>query len=219
MEANKSNIYFILNGKKQFVIPVYQRTYSWRYEQCNRLWNDIIDMQKNNKEGHFVGSIVNIGESVTPTNVQKFLLIDGQQRLTTLTLLLIALRNYILKENSENIEVNPDEISNDLLINLYGKENDKYKIFLTQTDRDILIKLIDNVPIDETTNSNILKNYNYFYQQIARKEISVSQIYQGIGKLQIVNITLESGKDDPQAIFESLNSTGLDLKDSDLIRN
>lgn len=219
MEANKSNIYFILNGKKQFVIPVYQRTYSWRYEQCNRLWNDIIDMQKNNKEGHFVGSIVNIGESVTPTNVQKFLLIDGQQRLTTLTLLLIALRNYILKENSENIEVNPDEISNDLLINLYGKENDKYKIFLTQTDRDILIKLIDNVPIDETTNSNILKNYNYFYQQIARKEISVSQIYQGIGKLQIVNITLERGKDDPQAIFESLNSTGLDLKDSDLIRN
>ena len=99
MDANKGNINLILNGEKQFIVPVYQRTYSWRYEQCNRLWNDIVNMQKNKKEGHFVGSIVNIGENVTPTDVQKFLLIDGQQRLTTLTLLLIALRNYIINES------------------------------------------------------------------------------------------------------------------------
>ena len=104
MDANKGNINLILNGEKQFIVPVYQRTYSWRYEQCNRLWNDIVNMQKNKKEGHFVGSIVNIGENVTPTDVQKFLLIDGQQRLTTLTLLLK--NKYAIGENKYKIYLN-----------------------------------------------------------------------------------------------------------------
>ncbi len=94
MEAVKSNVFLILDGKKQFVIPVYQRMYSWRGEQCERLWSDIVAMQKAGRDGHFVGSIVNIGEKVQPTGFQKFMIIDGQQRLTTLTLLLIALRDY-----------------------------------------------------------------------------------------------------------------------------
>ena len=130
MDANKGNINLILNGEKQFIVPVYQRTYSWRYEQCNRLWNDIVNMQKNKKEGHFVGSIVNIGENVTPTDVQKFLLIDGQQRLTTLTLLLIALRNYIINELSGKGQVNPDRITEVLLKNKYAIGENKYKIYL-----------------------------------------------------------------------------------------
>ena len=91
MDATKGNIYSILNGNKQFLIPVYQRYYSWDIEQCRRLWNDIVDMQKKNKQGHFVGSIVNIAEQAMPTGVQKYMIIDGQQRMTTLTLLLIAL--------------------------------------------------------------------------------------------------------------------------------
>ena len=123
MDANKGNINLILNGEKQFIVPVYQRTYSWRYEQCNRLWNDIVNMQKNKKEGHFVGSIVNIG-------VQKFLLIDWQQRLTTLTLLLIALRNYIINELSGKGQVNPDRITEVLLKNKYAIGENKYKIYL-----------------------------------------------------------------------------------------
>ena len=94
MDATKANIYAILNGNKQFLIPIYQRYYSWETEQCSRLWNDIVDMQKNNKAGHFVGSIVNIAEQALPIGVQKYMIIDGQQRLTTLTLLLIALRDY-----------------------------------------------------------------------------------------------------------------------------
>lgn len=94
MDATKGNIYAILNGNKQFLIPVYQRYYSWETEQCSRLWNDIVDMQKKDKVGHFVGSIVNIAEQAMPTGVQKYMIIDGQQRLTTLSLLLIALRDY-----------------------------------------------------------------------------------------------------------------------------
>ena len=180
MDANKGNINLILNGEKQFIVPVYQRTYSWRYEQCNRLWNDIVNMQKNKKEGHFVGSIVNIGENVTPTDVQKFLLIDGQQRLTTLTLLLIALRNYIINELSGKGQVNPDRITEVLLKNKYAIGENKYKIYLTRADRDILKHLIDNNSIIPQVNSNILKNYLYFYKQIERKELTVEEIYEAI---------------------------------------
>ena len=85
MEARKGNIYEILNGNNQFLIPIYQRYYSWDIEQCKRLWNDIVDLHKKNKNGHFVGSIVNIAEQAMPTGVHKYMIIDGQQRITTLT--------------------------------------------------------------------------------------------------------------------------------------
>lgn len=104
MDATKGNIYSILNGNKQFLIPVYQRYYSWENEQCARLWNDIVEMQKKGKVGHFVGSIVNIAEQAMPTGVQKYMIIDGQQRLTTLSLLLIALRDYAEAHPDDNIE-------------------------------------------------------------------------------------------------------------------
>lgn len=84
MDARKGNIYEILNGNKQFLIPVYQRFYSWDIDQCKRLWNDIVEMQRKGKVGHFVGSIVNIAEQAMPTGVQKYMIIDGQQRMTTL---------------------------------------------------------------------------------------------------------------------------------------
>lgn len=100
MDARKGNIYEILNGNKQFLIPVYQRFYSWDIDQCKRLWNDIVEMQRNGKAGHFVGSIVNIAEQVMPTGVQKYMIIDGQQRMTTLTLLLLVLRDYAIKKFS-----------------------------------------------------------------------------------------------------------------------
>ena len=83
MDARKGNIYEILNGNKQFLIPDYQRFYSWDIDQCKKLWNDIVDMQKKEKAGHFVGSIVNIAEQAMPTGVQKYMIIDGQQRMTT----------------------------------------------------------------------------------------------------------------------------------------
>lgn len=218
MDARKGNIYEILNGNKQFLIPVYQRYYSWDKEQCERLWNDIVDMQKKGKVGHFVGSIVNIAEQAMPTGVQKYMIIDGQQRMTTLTLLLLALRNYAVK-NPEDATINARRIDNMLLKNEYENGDEHYKLLLTETDRDILMSLVEDKPIPESTKSKLLDNYTFFFGKITDKELQPAEVYESIGKLQIVNITLDRSVDDAQAIFESLNSTGKELSESDLIRN
>ena len=218
MDATKGNIYAILNGNKQFLIPVYQRYYSWDIEQCKRLWNDIVEMQKKNKQGHFVGSIVNIAEKAMPTGVQKYMIIDGQQRMTTLTLLLIALRDYAVS-HPEDTTINSKRIDNMLLKNEYESGDERYKLLLTETDRDILVNLVEDKPIPEDTNSRLLANHKFLCDQIATKKLSPAEIYESIGKLQIVNITLDRDVDDAQAIFESLNSTGKELSESDLIRN
>lgn len=218
MDATKGNIYTILNGNKQFLIPVYQRYYSWETEQCSRLWKDIVDMQKKDKVGHFVGSIVNIAEQAMPTGVQKYMIIDGQQRLTTLSLLLIALRNYA-EEHPEDGTINARRIDNMLLKNEYEEGDERYKLLLTETDRDLLISLVEKKPISDPGLSRILPNYEFFVGKIADMELQPKDIYEAIGKLQIVNITLDREVDDAQAIFESLNSTGKELSESDLIRN
>ena len=218
MDARKGNIYEILNGNKQFLIPVYQRFYSWDIDQCKRLWNDIVEMQRKGKVGHFVGSIVNIAEQAMPTGVQKYMIIDGQQRMTTLTLLLLALRDYAIK-NPSDTTINARRIDNMLLKNEYESGDERYKLLLTETDRDILISLVEEKPIAEGTRSRLIENYNFFAGKLADKEIQPAEVYESIGKLQIVNITLDRAVDDAQAIFESLNSTGKELSESDLIRN
>ena len=218
MDARKGNIYEILNGNKQFLIPVYQRYYSWDVEQCKRLWNDIVEMQKKGKQGHFVGSIVNIAEQAMPTGVQKYMIIDGQQRMTTLTLLLLALRDYATN-NPEDKTINARRIDNMLLKNEYESGDERYKLLLTETDRDVLIGLVEGKPISGTARSRLLDNYHYSTGKIADNELQPAEIYESIGKLQIVNITLDRTMDDAQAIFESLNSTGKELSESDLIRN
>lgn len=218
MDARKGNIYEILNGNKQFLIPVYQRYYSWDIEQCKRLWNDIVEMQKKGKAGHFVGSIVNIAEQAMPTGVQKYMIIDGQQRMTTLSLLLLALRDYAIK-NPKDTTINARRIDNMLLKNEYESGDERYKLLLTETDRDILMRLVEEKPIPDDTRSKLLDNYKFFAGKIADKELQPAEVYESIGKLQIVNITLDRSVDDAQAIFESLNSTGKELSESDLIRN
>lgn len=218
MDARKGNIFEILNGNKQFLIPVYQRYYSWDIEQCRRLWNDIVDMQKRNKAGHFVGSIVNIAEQAMPTGVQKYMIIDGQQRMTTLTLLLLALRDYAI-QHPEDTTINSRRIDNMLLKNEYEVGDERYKLLLTETDRDILIRLVESKPIPDGTKSRLIDNYKFFSGKIADRDLQPAEIYESIGKLQIVNITLDRTMDDAQAIFESLNSTGKELSESDLIRN
>lgn len=218
MDARKGNIYEILNGNKQFLIPVYQRYYSWDIEQCKRLWNDIVEMQKKGKAGHFVGSIVNIAEQAMPTGVQKYMIIDGQQRMTTLSLLLLALRDYAIN-NPEDTTINARRIDNMLLKNEYESGDERYKLLLTETDRDILMRLVEEKPIPDDTRSKLLDNYKFFAGKIADKELQPAEVYESIGKLQIVNITLDRSVDDAQAIFESLNSTGKELSESDLIRN
>ena len=218
MDARKGNIFEILNGNKQFLIPVYQRFYSWEIEQCKRLWNDIVDMQIKGKVGHFVGSIVNIAEQAMPTGVQKYMIIDGQQRMTTLTLLLLALRDYATC-NPDDKTINARRIDNMLLKNEYEIGDERYKLLLTETDRDVLISLVESKPVPEQVKSRLMDNYKFFVAKIASKELLSAEIYESIGKLQIVNITFERSVDDAQAIFESLNSTGKELSESDLIRN
>lgn len=218
MDARKGNIYEILNGNKQFLIPDYQRFYSWDLEQCKRLWGDIVEMQKKGKTGHFVGSIVNIAEQAMPTGVQKYMIIDGQQRMTTLTLLLLALRDYSIA-NPQDTSINSKRIDNMLLKNEYESGDERYKLLLTQTDRDILISLVECKPIPEGTVPRLLNNYDFFAGKIKDMDLAPAEVYESIGKLQIVNITLDRAVDDARAIFESLNSTGKELSESDLIRN
>ncbi|MDR1355724.1 MAG: DUF262 and DUF1524 domain-containing protein [Propionibacteriaceae bacterium] len=216
MNAFKSNIYKYLGGTCQYLIPPYQRTYSWEREQCARLWSDIVNLHTTHREGHFVGSIVRIDEDSAAGSTLA-MIIDGQQRLTTLTLLLVALRDYAMAHS--DCGVNPNKISDTLLLNQYETGNAKYKLLLTQSDRDTLIKKIESVPIPDTLKSRVLNNYSFFLEQIGKGEMVPSDLYDAVGKLQIVDIVLDRQYDDPQAIFESLNSTGMDLKDSDLIRN
>lgn len=216
MNAFKSNIYKYLGGTCQYRIPLYQRTYSWEKEQCARLWNDIVNIHHTQREGHFVGSIVRIDEASTAGSTLA-MIIDGQQRLTTLTVLLIALRDYAA--GNSGCGVNPNKITDTLLLNQYETGISKYKLLLTQSDRQVLIKKIEGSPISENLKSRVLDNYGFFYGQISKGEIAPVDLYDAIGKLQIVDIVLDRQYDDPQAIFESLNSTGIDLKDSDLIRN
>jgi uncharacterized protein with ParB-like and HNH nuclease domain/predicted transport protein len=211
------NIYGILEGSKQYVIPVYQRIYSWGQSQCDRLWADIVQMHKQQKSGHFIGTIVNVAERMAPVGIQEFMIIDGQQRLTTLSILLLALRDYA-KAHSD-CGINSDEINENYLVNKFKAGNDKYKLLLTQSDRDVLTKKIEAAPIPESSKSRVLDNYALFTGKISKGEIMPTELFQAIGRLQLVSITLERGHDDPQAIFESLNSTGMDLKNSDLIRN
>lgn len=216
MIADKGSIMTIFTGYKQFAIPVYQRIYSWGLAQCERLWTDILYMHNEHKQGHFVGSIVNVAEQVTPMGCQKFVIIDGQQRMTTLTLLLLAIRNYIQKHPDET-GITPEIITSNCLINEHCAE--KYKLLLTQTDAEIMKQLIEGLPVAKDINSKLLTNYYFFVNRIEEKVVSISNLYTSIQKLQIVNITLDRNVDDPQLIFESLNSTGIDLSQADLIRN
>lgn len=219
MDVEKGSIFKLLNGQFQYIIPVYQRKYSWLPDvQCARLWDDIVKMEKGHKKHHFVGSIVSIAEKKSLMEVQKQLIIDGQQRMTTLSLLMIALRDY-LKENGAGDEVD-QSITNLILKNPSRKGDDAYKMLLTDTDRVVMVKLVDGMKVGENEDSPIYTNYLFFRQKVAEGVLTPDQIYESISKLDIVGIILDREQgDEPQLIFESLNSTGMNLSKSDLIRN
>ena len=181
MDARKANIYKFLSGDKQYIIPVYQRIYSWEIEECKRLWFDIVDMQKKNKNGHFVGSIVSITENDSPSDMSKFTIIDGQQRITTLMLLLLALRDYAFIHREEK-SINWKKINNSFLKNPDEDDDSQYKLLLTETDKDILISLIEKRPIDENLNSRLISNYNYFWLCHNKQLINI-HFYRGVSEL------------------------------------
>lgn len=220
MEAKQAQLLDLLDGKKQFTIPIYQRTYSWQQKQCEQLFNDIIRIGQDKSElYHFIGSIVYFKPDTSPiTSVPELLVIDGQQRLTTVSLLLLALTHYMQYNTIAQIaDETWEEIQETYLINKHRKDESKYKLLLTRHDKETYTKLIDEINLNTNDSKRIVENYEYFKGKIHLE--NVQTIYHGIKKLSIVDVILERGKDNPQLIFESLNSTGLDLSQADLIRN
>lgn len=217
MKANELPITNFLQAPNvQFVIPVYQRNYDWSNNECKELINDIIAVEKYNRGTHFIGSIVFIHEGTYSTSeVKELVIIDGQQRLTTINIIYVALFRFA-KDNSMQNEA--DMLLNMFLTNQYVQQESS-KLKLKQTDTNSLaFKAIMNGTENEFNHySNVIENFKYF-QSIITEE-SFNTILNGLKRLIFVEISLERGKDDPQRIFESLNSTGLDLSQSDLIRN
>ncbi|WQW82799.1 DUF262 and DUF1524 domain-containing protein [Helicobacter pylori] len=207
--------------EKQFVIPIYQRVYSWEKEQCKQLWDDIIKTGGNDQiEGHFIGSIVFVHDGIYTTNYNELLIIDGQQRLTTITLLLITLRNYLNDEDEFLEKFSRQKIQNRYLINSDEKGDKKFKLILSEPDKDTLLFLIDeNKRKPSEPSLKIVENFKLFEKWIRKNTDELETIFKGLDKLMVVEISLERGKDNPQLIFESMNSTGKDLTQTDLIRN
>ncbi|GAA7788420.1 DUF262 and DUF1524 domain-containing protein [Helicobacter pylori] len=207
--------------EKQFVIPIYQRVYSWEKEQCEQLWDDIIKTGGNDQiEGHFIGSIVFVHDGIYTTSHNEFLIIDGQQRLTTIMLLLTALRDHLNDEDEFLEKFSCQKIQNRYLINSDEKDDKRFKFILSEPDRDTLLSLIDkNRRKPSEPSSKIMENFKLFEEWIRKNTNQLETIFKGLDRLMVVEISLERDKDNPQLIFESLNSTGKDLTQTDLIRN
>ncbi len=206
--------------EKQFVIPVYQRVYSWEKEQCKQLWDDIIKIGGDDKmDGHFIGSIVFVHDGTYSTGHNELLIIDGQQRLTTITLLLTALRDHLNDEDEFLKEFSCQKIESDYLINSDKDGDKKFRLILSESDKDTLLSLIDKdrrKPSEPS--SKIVENFKLFEEWVSNTN-KLEKIFKGLDKLMIVEIALEKEKDDPQLIFESMNSKGIGLTQTDLIRN
>ncbi|WRB09813.1 DUF262 and DUF1524 domain-containing protein [Helicobacter pylori] len=202
------------NKKNQLIIPIYQRLYSWEKEQCKQLWDDIIKVGGDDKmNGHFIGSILYVLDGITHTD-NTLLIIDGQQRLTTITLLLIALRDHL------SDEVKRKKIENHYLINSDKDGDKKFKLILSEPDRDTLLSLIDeNKRKPSEPSLKIVENFKLFEEWIRKNTDKLETIFKGLEKLTMVYIALTKKEDDPQLIFESMNSKGIELTQTDLIRN
>lgn len=214
MEADKNTLLKFIKGnqKNQLVIPIYQRLYSWEKEQCKQLWDDIIKIGGNDKmDGHFIGSILYVLDGNKHSD-NTLLIIDGQQRLTTITLLLTALRDHLSDKRKE--------IEDHYLINSDKDSDKKFRLILSESDKDTLLSLIDKDRRKPSEPSlKIVENFKLFEEWVSKNTDKLETIFRGLEKLTIVYIALTKGKDDPQLIFESMNSKGIELAQTDLIRN
>ena len=210
----------IINGTTQFVIPVFQRDYSWTEAQCEQLWNDLLAIANDPTDrGHFLGSVVYVSTADTSAGFTRWLLIDGQQRVTTLTLILTALRDHIVVTGWTGGEdgPTPKKLEAYFLKNVQEDGSRQYKLVLRRHDHETLRALLDHLELPSVVSERIRENYEFFREQL--RDVDPAVVYHGIGRLVVVDVMLDHGADDPQLIFESLNSTGMDLSQSDLIRN
>ncbi len=215
--ASKIYEFFCGNKKQFFLIPLYQRAYAWEEKHCKRLFEDIEKVHKKHLQTHFFGSIVSVQDNELEDDL---LIIDGQQRITTISLIVLALRNAVkngdLKCSLSEEEVN--DRTNDYLLAKYRKTDRIIKLRPIERDLIAYDALFSNDTKKFVVESGMTKNYNFFYTQITNSGLNFEDIFDSMEKLIIIDLRLESS-DNPQLIFESLNSTGKDLTEADKVRN
>lgn len=220
MKANATKFLGFLHKANQFIIPIYQRNYSWDEKQCQQLWDDIMRVGTNDSISvHFIGSIVYVqGGHSSVTLEAPLLVIDGQQRLTTLTLLLEALARSV--GETEPIDgFSAKKIRHNFLTNPLEVEDRYYKLLLSDNDQETLKAVVRDANLPKDHSIRIRENFDFFLERITDKRTKIEQVCRGVAKLMIVDIALEREQDNPQLIFESMNSTGKALSEADLIRN
>lgn len=215
MQAKETKLQDIIEGTKQYILPLFQRSYSWDKKEWDILWEDLCELSEiENPRSHFIGSIVNMPTTSVPEGVSKYMLIDGQQRITTVFIILTLLRDLANQNQDKEFA---EEINNTLLVNPYKKGNDYFKLMPTQIDRDEFQKLIQNQL--DGSDSQIKKAYTYFESKLKRNPIEKNLLKKLITNyLSIVSIVLDND-DNPYLVFESLNAKGRPLTQADLIKN
>jgi uncharacterized protein with ParB-like and HNH nuclease domain/predicted transport protein len=220
MKATEAQLLGFLKKSPQFVIPIYQRTYSWTERECRQLWDDIIRAGKNQEISvHFVGSIVYVEERQSQISHQSpLLVIDGQQRLTTITLLLAALSRAL--GDYEPVDgFSTRKLRNYYLLNPEESGERHFKLLLSQTDKTTLKAIVDEKEFPRDYSLRVKENFEQFQSLITACQGNLAPICNGLAKLMVVDIALSRDQDNPQLIFESMNSTGRELSQADLIRN
>ena len=228
MQANETTFQRLVEGTKQFQVPLYQRPYSWGREELERLWDDLTEQVERDQEappggtaGHFLGSVVLAPGLSSASTLTRWLVIDGQQRLTSLSIALAAIRDRLreVEELEEGDHSGADRINDVYLLNKYNKGLDKYRLLPTQADRAAYRAIVDR-PTDAGGDDRVGFAYNFFSGKVSRcTEAGLLKIEETIGhRFSLVEIQAETG-DNVFRIFESLNNTGKKLGQTDLLRN
>lgn len=220
MKAIDQSFVSIINGTTQFVIPVFQRDYTWTEDQCAQLWSDVLQIAKGSPDArHFLGSLVYTPTGDSTASFTRWLLIDGQQRMTTILLMLAALRDHITETGWLGKEGGPSAKRLDayFLKNLQEEGNRQHKLVLRRHDHTTFKAIIHGQEMPDPGSERLKEAYEFFRDQLT--DADVADAYEGICRLVVVDVSLDRKIDNPQLIFESLNSTGMDLSQSDLIRN
>lgn len=225
MKAVDANLLELLKKSESFIVPIYQRVYSWGVEECAQLWTDIVRAGARERlSNHFTGSIVYIEKDQgTTTSREPDLIIDGQQRVTTVSLLLAALAALLdgLPEDEREPVAGfaPQKIRGLYLTNPYESGDAFFKLMLSKRDKGALKAVVRNAPL-QASDSRIVDNYEFFVDELSRADKDVIvDVCRGLSKLVVVDVKLTRGTDDPQLVFESMNATGKKLSEADLIRN
>lgn len=232
MKASETLLNVLLKGPKQFLIPIYQRPYSWTKAQVAQLFDDVARVassqgggESDASQAHFIGSVVYVERGLYQASaVPELLVIDGQQRLTTFTLFVAALA-AVVEETAEGsvrlegLSVNARKLRNYFLFNADEEGELRFKLVLSQGDDPTLRAVLDGKGLPDEASHRVRENYEYLVECIRSSRLRLEEIYRGLMRLMVVQVALDRQNDNPQLIFESLNSTGLELSQADLVRN